>query len=177
MTTFTFAGRLRAVIGDEPPTPWATARKISGATVHEWLTKGTEPYQKTLGRLVEGTGIPEWWWLHGELPPPPPSTEVGAPQAQAQKPAEPKVSDAVWADEQYDAWAAQVLVAEDFLPVRYYSNVAISAGHGALNERHVPDALLFRRAFLRHIGAHPRQLVLVRVRGRHCEGDIRQPSV
>ena len=83
----------------------------------------------------------------------------------AQKAAEMKVSDVAWSDEQYDAWAAQVLVAEDFLPVRYYSNVAISAGHGALNEGHVPDALLFRRTFLRHIGAHPRQLLLVRVRG------------
>ena len=167
MTTLTFADRLRAVIGDEPPTPWATARKISGATVHEWLTKGTGPYQKTLGRLVEGTGIPEWWWLHGELPPPAPMDAAARPNEAAPplKATELKASDVAWSDEQYDAWAVSVPVSDDFVPVRYYRNAMVSAGHGAQNYDERPDALLFARSFLRTIGVKPASAFLVRVRG------------
>lgn len=69
----TFVDRLKAVMGDEPPTPWARARGISPATIHEWLTKtGVTPYPKTLDRLQGRTGIPKAWWLDGELPPPEP---------------------------------------------------------------------------------------------------------
>lgn len=67
-------------------------------------------------------------------------------------------------DAQYESWASHVGL-DDFAPVRYYSQVAVAAGAGALNQDHAPEALLFSRAFLRRVGAHPRQLLLVRVKG------------
>lgn len=73
MTDLTFAERLKAVIGAEKPTRWATDRGISGATMSEWLNGGAIPYPKTMAKLEAGTGIPKEWWLHGDLPPPKPS--------------------------------------------------------------------------------------------------------
>lgn len=81
MSDITFADRLKAVIGDEHPTPWATDRGISAATIHEWLTKGVTPYPKTMAKLVSGTGIPKEWWLRGELPPPQPGADTSKPNA------------------------------------------------------------------------------------------------
>jgi hypothetical protein len=45
--------------------------------MHEWLTKGTKPYPKTLAKLVSGTGYPAEWWLSGDGPPP--SSNQAAP--------------------------------------------------------------------------------------------------
>lgn len=164
MAELKFADRLRAVIGEDPPTRWATSRGISGATMHEWLTKDSTPYPKTMAKLVAGTGIPEEWWLHGDLPPP-----VGAAQA---SPAAGPVSEALRDQPDYETWASSLQIADAFAPVRYYRHARVSAGHGAQNGNERPDALLFSKSFLRTLGAAPRDLFLVRVKG-----DSMQPTL
>ncbi len=168
MAELKFADRLRAVIGDEPPTRWATDRGISGATMHEWLTKDTTPYPKSMAKLVAGTGIPEEWWLKGNLPPP----AAGTPQGSDLQPCRPTVAEAIHPQQDYDEWAKTVPVADAFVPVRYYRNARVSAGHGANNGNERPDALLFSKSFLRTLGSAARDLFLVRV-----EGDSMLPTL
>lgn len=159
----TFADRLRSVIGDEDPTPWAAARGISGATMHEWLTKGTRPYPKTMAKLVAGTGIPAEWWLNGEGDPPPSTQALESNLQPIQKERPITLREA--RPTEYKDWANKVLM-DDFVPVRYYSRISISAGHGALNHDHEPDALLFSRRFISEaLRATPDVLLLVRVKG------------
>lgn len=162
MTERTFADRLRLVIGEEKPTPWAQARGLSATTIHDWLVKGMQPYPKSLAKLVAATGIPADWWESGDGSPPVNADEVryvtpeatGFPQM-----------DAADGAATYQAWAESIDVA-DFVPVRYYRSVAISAGGGALNQDHEPDALMFSRRFIQAVlGASPDSLLLVRVKG------------
>lgn len=174
MTDLTFADRVRAVVAmaGEKPTPWAAALGIGAATIHDWLEGGKKPYAKTMAKLVAGTGIPEDWWLNGDLPPPTPAPQADRPYANtplirnlsAQDSGSTAPPPTVLSDDEYDGWAETVSL-DRFAPVRYYSQVAMSAGHGALNEDHEPDALLFSRKFLRRIGVHPKHLLMVRVRG------------
>ena len=152
MAEITFADRLRAVIGNEPPTPWATARGISGATVHEWLTKGSIPYPKTMAKLVSGTGIGEEWWLHGDLPPP-------APEKTSPLRIEQTVS--------------------DYVAIPLYNGVCAAAGGGAVIEHERPDdVLMFKDSWVRHeLGARPQDLYLIRVSGDSMEPTLRAGDV
>ena len=67
----------------------------------------------------------------------------------------------------YAAWAERIEadMPKDYVPVRYYKYAALSAGHGAENADHEPDALLFSKKFIKYIGIPPKDLMLVRVRG------------
>lgn len=67
-------------------TPWAGRMGISPVTVEGWLNQGHAPYPKTMRKLVAGTGIPEEWWLHGDLPPPKAVKAQPAPAAQGAEP-------------------------------------------------------------------------------------------
>ncbi len=70
MTYETFAARLRQVIGETPFTKWATDNGFKPSTVNEWLNHGRIPRKDGVKLLVDATGIPEHWWLHGDGPPP-----------------------------------------------------------------------------------------------------------
>lgn len=160
----TFADRLRLVMGDEKQTPWAQARGISGTTVHDWLVKGMQPYPKSLAKLVAATGIPAEWWLNGDGYPPLPDkslmTKVDGPEH-----TEHKVQEAAATNGEYSTWAHQVRM-DDFVPVRYYRRVSVSAGHGAANTDHPPAALLFTRQFIQEtLCTSADMLLLVRVKG------------
>lgn len=62
-------------------------------------------------------------------------------------------------------WAGGVDL-KDYRPLRYYRDISLSAGHGALNyEGEPPGALLFSEAWLRTMGLKPERLLLVRVSG------------
>ncbi|THF65868.1 hypothetical protein E6C76_10035 [Pseudothauera nasutitermitis] len=74
-------------------------------------------------------------------------------------------SDILLPEDDYQAWAATIRIAEEFVPIRHYRHARASAGHGAANRDAQPDALLFSKAFLRTIGARPANLFLVRVKG------------
>lgn len=65
----------------------------------------------------------------------------------------------------YGEWAATINVAERFAPVRYYRDAKLSAGSGANNHDHEPDALLFSLDFLARTGSKPENLFLVQVKG------------
>lgn len=156
MSGLTFADRLRAVIGDEAPTAWARARGISAATISEWLGKGTSPYPKTMKKLVAGTGIPEDWWLNGDLPPPKPCLfDFGNEE---KKPA-PRV-------EQPQA---------DYVAIPLYNGVQAAAGAGAVVEHeHPDDMLMFKESWVRvELGARPQDLYLIRVAGDSMEPTLR----
>jgi len=164
----TFADRLLEVIGDEDPTPWATARGISGATIHEWLKKGTTPYPKSLRKLVAGTGISEAWWLRGEGVPPlaartipyetPGSTQLVTGDG---KPAGMTLDDALPAE------------VEDYVYVPYY-DVRASAGHGAfVSDQRAARHFAFDRDWLvKQLGVGPARLALLPVSGWSMEPDL-----
>lgn len=72
----------------------------------------------------------------------------------------------------YEEWAERVDL-KNYRPLRYYRDISLSAGHGALNyEGEPPDALLFSEAWLRTMGFKPDRLLLVRV-----SGDSMQPTL
>lgn len=169
MMGLSFADRLLAVIGDEDPTPWATARGISGATIHEWLKKGSVPYPKSMKKLVEGTGIDADWWLHGELPPPVVSKAAYVMSLGA----EPLLSS--------DSDATRLKVergvagpSDNFARVPFY-DVRASAGHGAFVGDHVATRYYaFDREWLAlHVGVPVRRLALIPVSGSSMEPDLR----
>ena len=160
----TFADRLRLVMGDEKPTPWAQARGISGTTVHDWLVKGMQPYPKSLAKLVAATGIPSEWWLNGAGDHPLPDQSLMT-KDDAPAPADQKIEDVAATSSTYSAWAHNVQM-DDFVPVRYYRRVSVSAGHGAANTDHPPAALLFTRQFIVDtLRTSAEMLLLVRVKG------------
>lgn len=72
----------------------------------------------------------------------------------------------------YEEWAGGVDL-KSYRPLRYYRDINLSAGHGALNyEGEPPDALLFSESWLREMGFKPDRLLLVRV-----SGDSMQPTL
>lgn len=75
------------------------------------------------------------------------------------------VADAICERDDYEEWAESLQIAGAFVPVRYYRNARVSAGHGAVNGDERPEALLFSKSFLRTLGAAARDLFLVRVKG------------
>lgn len=164
----TFADRLREVIGDEDPTPWATTRGISGATIHEWLKKGTAPYPKSMRKLVAATGIPEAWWLRGEGVPPLAARTLPYENGTATK--------LVTGDGKptgltlEDALPAGI---EDYVYVPYY-DVRASAGHGAfVSDQRATRHFAFDRGWLvQQLGIGPARLALIPVSGRSMEPDL-----
>lgn len=178
MNDLTFADRLKAVIGDEPPTPWATARGISGATIHEWLTKGAAPYPKTMAKLVAGTGIPEEWWMHGELPPPQP---VGLPGLKHRTGLFEFLKEDRKPDQKEDLGLGLHVEqpVADYVAIPLYNGVCAAAGAGAIVEQEQPDdMLMFKEAWVRiELGARPQDLYLIRVAGDSMEPTLRSGDV
>ena len=162
----TFADRLLEVIGDEDPTPWATARGISGATIHEWLKKGGLPYPKSMRKLEAATGAAEAWWLRGEGPGP---NEVRLEAYSLPESAEPLLS----GDD-----AATRLKAErepdTFARIPFY-DVRASAGHGAfIADQGAARHYAFDREWLAlHVGVAAHRLALIPVSGTSMEPDLR----
>lgn len=62
--------KLLLVIGDSSINQWARDRDLPPQTVHGWIEKDRMPRKAGLRTLIESTGIPEDWWLHGSGPPP-----------------------------------------------------------------------------------------------------------
>ncbi len=62
--------KLLLVIGDSSINQWARDRELPPQTVHGWIEKDRMPRKAGLRTLIESTGIPEEWWLHGNGPPP-----------------------------------------------------------------------------------------------------------
>jgi len=161
----TFADRLREVIGDEDPTPWATARGISGATIHEWLKKGTAPYPKSLRKLVAATGAAEAWWLRGEGPGP---TEARLDAYGLTESAEPLLTG--------DAGATRLKAEREldtFARIPFY-DVRASAGHGAfIADQGAARQYAFDREWLAaQVGIPAHRLALIPVSGTSMEPDL-----
>lgn len=154
MADLSFADRLRAVIGDQDPTPWAGKFGIAGATISDWLNKGTMPYPKTMAKLVIGTGIPEHWWLNGGLPPPSPDQALMKSNRVEQPIA-------------------------DYVAIPLYNGIHAAAGAGAIVEYERPDdMLMFKESWVRHeLGARPQDLYLIRVSGDSMEPTLRAGDV
>lgn len=129
------------------PYSWGPKHGFPNQTIKR-IIDGAKPQDKTLDKLAHESGMPLAWWK-GE----------GAPivQMQAQNAAAEPRGD-------YATWAATIDV-DEFVPVRYFRSAEVSAGHGAFNEDHAPDALLFSRTFLRTIDVSPDAVCLVKVRG------------
>lgn len=65
----------------------------------------------------------------------------------------------------YEEWAGKVNL-KNYRPLRYYRDISLSAGHGAVNhEIEEPEALLFSIAWLRSMGLKPNNLLLAQVKG------------
>jgi phage repressor protein C with HTH and peptisase S24 domain len=162
----TFADRLREVIGDEDPTPWATARGISGATIHEWLKKGTAPYPKSMLKLVAGTGKSKSWWLTGQ-------DEAGKGDAAYSLPesAEPLQSGDVGATRL--KLERQPEPRDTFAKIPFY-DVRASAGHGAfIADQGAARHYAFDRAWLAaQVGIPAHRLALIPVSGTSMEPDL-----
>lgn len=168
MSEIAFADRLRMVIGDHKPTRWATDAGLSGATMHDWLKKGMQPYPKTLNRLVSYTGISAEWWLHGEGPPPVVSKDVTYPKSADSKPL-------VSGDDQATRLTLEhkPTRADNFALVPFY-DVRASAGHGAfVTDQAATRHFAFDREWLtRQVGVAARRLALIPVSGTSMEPDL-----
>lgn len=159
----TFADRLREVIGDEDPTPWATARGISGATIHEWLKKGTAPYPKSLRKLVAATGRSTSWWLTGVD-----EAESGSESYALPESAEPLLTGG--------AGATRLKVEREpdtFARIPFY-DVRASAGHGAfIADQGAARQYAFDREWLAaQVGIQAHRLALIPVSGTSMEPDL-----
>lgn len=180
----TFAERLLEVIGDEDPTPWATARGISGATVHEWLKKGVTPYPKSLDKLVAATGRSKSWWLTGRDAP-------GSSEKQGDLSAIVGMgakADAITNPTKnihasYPRSTATRGEARDnsgeYAAIPLYNGVRAAAGAGAVVESEAPDdMLMFKAEWVRiELGARPQDLYLIRVSGDSMEPTLRAGDV
>lgn len=62
--------KLLLVIGDTSINQWARDHGLPPQTVHGWIDKDRVPRKGGMETLVQATGIPEHWWLHGDGPPP-----------------------------------------------------------------------------------------------------------
>ena len=178
-----FADRLRMVIGNQKPTPWAQARGISGTTIHDWLVKGMKPYPKSLDKLVTTTGIPARWWLSGEAPPPSPDTSLMA-EGEGRGLAAGASNDQGWGDglsgvsyrmmdagSGAQAYAGQAALGE-YVSVPYYS-LAATVETGGPKPEPAFRALLFSRDFIVDaLHASPEVMRLVQV-----TGDSMQPTL
>lgn len=159
----TFADRLREVIGDEDATPWATARGISGATIHEWLKKGTAPYPKSLRKLVTATGRSTSWWLTGVD-----GAESGSEPYALPESAEPLLTG--------DAGATRLKAEREpdtFARIPFY-DVRASAGHGAfIADQGAARQYAFDREWLAaQVGIPSHRLALIPVSGTSMEPDL-----
>lgn len=69
-STLTFSARFSAVAGNKPYA-WGRHRGLKKSFVTNCLRSTDRLQQKNLDKLIAVSGIPEDWWLHGDLPPPP----------------------------------------------------------------------------------------------------------
>lgn len=163
----TFADRLREVIGDEDPTPWATARGISGATIHEWLKKGALPYPKSMSKLVAGTGRSKTWWLTGKDGPV--ASDAAYPLSESSEPLQSG-----------DGGATRLKLErqpeprDTFARIPFY-DVRASAGHGAfIADQGAARQYAFDREWLAlYVGVAAHRLALIPISGTSMEPDLR----
>lgn len=159
-----FSEKLKLVIGNnETAHAWATRMEFPANQVGDWIKNDRTPRRGTLVQIAEKTGIPIEWWLFGEGEPPGQQERHGfaAREERTKYVVRPHQDDE---DDDYEEWAGGI-DRESFVPVRYFREACVSAGHGAVNSDHTPEALLFSREFLRTINARPRDLYLVKVKG------------
>lgn len=159
----TFADRLLEVIGDEDPTPWATARGISGATMHEWLKKGALPYPKSMNKLVAETGRSKSWWLTGREEP-----DGGDARYPLPKSAEPLLT----GDDA--ATRLKIDIESDAFAMIPFYDVRASAGYGAfVADQGATRHYAFDREWLAlHVGVSSLRLALIPISGTSMEPDL-----
>lgn len=147
----TFRDRFKAVAGDQPHS-WGTRKGLDKAFIANCLRGTSKPQQRNLDKLVAASGIPEEWWLHGDLPPP----EPGAT-------AHHRIED----------------VRGEYVAIPLYNGVRAAAGGGALVEHETPDdALMFKDDWVRiELGVRPSDLYLIRVAGDSMEPTLRSGDV
>ena len=178
MTT-SFADRLLAVINlsGKKPTPWARDHGFSPSSFDDWLNQGRQPRTAQIARLVAETGIPEEWWLRGDLPPPP-VIRGGAYSLPSSS--EPLILGSEGATrlkvERAKGHAGPMDTIErgQFAQVPFF-DVRASAGHGAfVADQAAARYYAFDREWLAlHVGVPERRLALIPVSGTSMEPDLR----
>jgi phage repressor protein C with HTH and peptisase S24 domain len=163
----TFKDRFKAVAGDKPHA-WGNAHGLDKALIANCLRGSSRPQQKNLDKLVAASGIPEEWWLYGDLPPPPTNTQATSRRG--------LMANSVGA-EKAPHKVEQPLA--DYVAIPLYNGVKAAAGPGAIIEHeHPDDMLMFKESWVRHeLGARPKDLYLIRVSGDSMEPTLRAGDV
>lgn len=163
-----FKERLLWVIGETPYSTWARQNKLSATTVKDWVNGVSTPNARGWENLERNTNLPISWWKEGTSLPrdwrDSPDRNHLAVNEPRKRYGSDSDSERDEEDDDYEEWADGI-DRGSFVPVRYFRDAAVSAGHGAVNSDHTPEALLFSRSFLRTINARPRDLYLVKVKG------------
>ena len=163
----TFRDRFKAV-GGEQPHAWGSALGLEKSFIANCLRGTQRPQKKNLDKLVRATGIPEEWWLHGELPPPPVVRKIDTYERPDS--ADPLLSSDADVMRLRLEGAAEVGV---FAQIPFY-DVRASAGHGAfVADQAAARHYAFDREWLAvHVGIPVRRLALIPVSATSMEPDL-----
>ena len=64
------AEKLKLLINGKSINQWARDHGLPPQTVHEWMKKDRMPRKGGMEQLVNATGMPQDWWIHGKGSPP-----------------------------------------------------------------------------------------------------------
>ncbi|MCF6267801.1 MAG: helix-turn-helix transcriptional regulator [Desulfuromusa sp.] len=145
-----FKERLRELIGDEKPFPWAERIGITPGVFNRMWNDGVAPKADSLEKISKVTGVSLDWLILGK----------------SQKEKSEKFS-VVEEHKKYN------LNSDEFALVPRY-NVQASAGGGAdVHSEQVVDHLAFKRSWLHEMGLQQEKLALITAKGDSMEPTIK----